>query len=357
MVFMFGGISNADLNDGLVAYYPFNGNANDESGNGYDAELYNGIFVLDGRSGTALKLDGDDDYAVVHTLPAMSTFTQSIWFKKLGPGGQESSAFSRLFERGYDSVLRTRIGITQANEIIAGRCDNVLYLNPIGQYINMAEWYNIVQTYDGQNLNYYLNGVLIQRNLNCYNKSISGDLYIGCNVINTDPNGTFYLTIREEFEGIVDEVRVYNRALSECEIKELYTGTPDPNCGLVAYYPFNGNAHDESGNGNDGTVNGATLTTDKCAHANSAHLFDGQNDYIKVPFSDEIDLEEFTLAAWAKADSLHFRNTILARGEDVTEDKENYRLAILDGKFAVAFEDVGSGGDNQSIFQHFSCVG
>ena len=37
----------------------------------------------------------------------------------------------------------------------------------------------------------------------------------------------------------------------------------DLNNGLVAYYPFNGNANDASGNGNNGTVNGATLTTDR----------------------------------------------------------------------------------------------
>jgi len=48
---------------------------------------------------------------------------------------------------------------------------------------------------------------------------------------------------------------------------------------LKAYYPFNGNADDESGNGNDGTVFGATLTTDRDATPNSAYSFDG-NDYI-----------------------------------------------------------------------------
>ena len=45
--------------------------------------------------------------------------------------------------------------------------------------------------------------------------------------------------------------------------------------GLVAHYPFNGNANDESGNGNDGTVNGATLTTDRFGNANKAYSFDG----------------------------------------------------------------------------------
>ena len=52
--------------------------------------------------------------------------------------------------------------------------------------------------------------------------------------------------------------------------------------GLVAYYPFNGNANDESTDGHDGTVYGATLTTDRFGNSNSAYSFDGINDYICV---------------------------------------------------------------------------
>ncbi|MEI8202318.1 MAG: FISUMP domain-containing protein [Bacteroidota bacterium] len=52
--------------------------------------------------------------------------------------------------------------------------------------------------------------------------------------------------------------------------------------GLVAYYPFNGNANDESGNGNNGTVYGANLTTDRFGNANSAYSFDGASYYIQT---------------------------------------------------------------------------
>ena len=53
--------------------------------------------------------------------------------------------------------------------------------------------------------------------------------------------------------------------------------------GLVLYYPFNGNARDASGNWNDGTVEGATLTADRLGHANSAYYFNGTNSDILVP--------------------------------------------------------------------------
>jgi uncharacterized protein (TIGR02145 family) len=54
------------------------------------------------------------------------------------------------------------------------------------------------------------------------------------------------------------------------------------NNGLVAYYPFTGNAGDSSGNGNHGTVNGATLTTDRFGNSGKAYSFDGINDYIVI---------------------------------------------------------------------------
>ena len=52
--------------------------------------------------------------------------------------------------------------------------------------------------------------------------------------------------------------------------------------GLVAYYPFNGNANDESGNGNDGTVNGATLATDRNGGSGKAYSFDGEDDFVDL---------------------------------------------------------------------------
>ena len=55
------------------------------------------------------------------------------------------------------------------------------------------------------------------------------------------------------FTGSLDDVRVYDRALSISEINSLYQSEVSS---LIAYYPFNGNANDETGNGNDGTENG-----------------------------------------------------------------------------------------------------
>ena len=55
-----------------------------------------------------------------------------------------------------------------------------------------------------------------------------------------------------------------------------------PTNGLVGWWPFNGNANDESGNGNNGAVNGATLSTDRFGNTNKAYTFDGNNDAISI---------------------------------------------------------------------------
>jgi hypothetical protein len=55
-----------------------------------------------------------------------------------------------------------------------------------------------------------------------------------------------------------------------------------PTNGLVGWWPFNGNANDESGNGNNGTVNGATLTNDRFGNTGKAYNYDGVNDYIEI---------------------------------------------------------------------------
>jgi len=75
---------------------------------------------------------------------------------------------------------------------------------------------------------------------------------------------------------------------------------------LMAHYPFNGNANDESGNGNNGTVYGATLTADRFGNPNSAYEFDGTSNYIEVPDSNSLDItNEITIAAWVKPDISH----------------------------------------------------
>ncbi|MDP8220546.1 MAG: LamG-like jellyroll fold domain-containing protein [Candidatus Stygibacter frigidus] len=93
-------------------------------------------------------------------------------------------------------------------------------------------------------------------------------------------------------------LEVSNDAIQETSItlKEEYISVTEDN--LVSYYPFNGNAHDESGNGNDGYVEGAQLVADRFGNENSAYSFDGNNDYIEC--GDGLNNLElpFSISTW-----------------------------------------------------------
>jgi hypothetical protein len=71
-----------------------------------------------------------------------------------------------------------------------------------------------------------------------------------------------------------------------------------PTNGLVGWWPFNGNANDESGNGNNGTVNGATLTADRNGNNNSAYSFDGLNDWIVTPNNSLFFNDTISISVW-----------------------------------------------------------
>jgi len=88
-----------------------------------------------------------------------------------------------------------------------------------------------------------------------------------------------------------------------------------PSKKLVAYYPFNGNANDESGFGNNGTVHGAFLISDRFDRANSAYHFDGYNDYLEIPNAVINDLPEGSFSAWIKLDELNRQSAIIDKTE------------------------------------------
>jgi len=70
--------------------------------------------------------------------------------------------------------------------------------------------------------------------------------------------------------------------------------------GLTAYYPFNGNAADASGNGHDGIVHGATLSTDALGRPGRAYAFDGLHNYIEIPsLTSDGFSNDFTISLWA----------------------------------------------------------
>jgi gliding motility-associated-like protein len=120
----------------------------------------------------------------------------------------------------------------------------------------------------------------------------------------------------------------------------------DINQGLVACYPFNGNANDESGNGNNGTVTGATLTADRFGVANRAYLFGGFNNFINVPNSASLasPTTEVTIAFWGRINGFYAFNptTIFASAVTKGSSTTNYQY-----RFAVKNNGILSFNNNR----------
>ena len=90
-------------------------------------------------------------------------------------------------------------------------------------------------------------------------------------------------------------VELYGNSMIYFDDIKLYETT-----NLVAYYPFNGDANDESENDHHGTVSGTTLTTERVGNANSAYSFDGVDDFIQVANSNSLNIfnNDLTINMW-----------------------------------------------------------
>ena len=107
-----------------------------------------------------------------------------------------------------------------------------------------------------------------------------------------------------------------------------------PTDGLVGYWPFNGNANDETGNGNNGTVNGATLISDRFGKENQAYNFAGDNQYIVVPSSSDFDSNNLSISLWVSSSNIQKQFALV---------RLNYSDASNE-HFVVSFNDLNEYG-------------
>ena len=120
-----------------------------------------------------------------------------------------------------------------------------------------------------------------------------------------------------------------------------------PTSGLVGWWPFTGNAIDSSGNGNNGVVNGATLTTDRFGATNAAYSFDGISKYIEVPSSASISVtSSYSISAWFNASVWSFSAPI---------DEHAIVSKIVDGAWYGGYEIYTAGPAN--VIKHIGNIG
>jgi hypothetical protein len=305
--------------NGLVGYWPFNGNANDESGNGNNGTVISGLLSNDrlGNANSSYYLNGQTDYIAVPSVSSLlpNRLTMSVWVKipSIYTGNNQVGRIIRTRFYGYilwfDSSNGSIIHTLHHNSSATTTTNTP-------SNINDNQWHQIIGTFDGTNNKLYLDGQLISTDVTT---TLSNLYYVpdGPVVFGRDGNNPSSETAL--YQGWIDDIGIWNRALTQQEITTMYNSVEVPTysdtCnnvsgsltqGLVGYWPFCGNANDDSGHGNNGTVNGAKLTTDRFGNSNSAYDFDGLSNYIQIPNSNSLqNINEISISAWINISQLY----------------------------------------------------
>jgi formylglycine-generating enzyme required for sulfatase activity len=205
--------STPGLNFGLVAWYPFDGNASDMSGNGNHGTVNGATLGTDrhGQTGMAYDFDGVNDKIIVNgTWPSgNSSRSVSVWYKAPSNKGNIFTFGDGLLQKARFSVGLNFNNIHGSLGFIGQGSDQIFSVN--GLY---DSWNMILLTYDGLLGNLYLNGGILSESFN-YILETNGSmpLIIGSNSLNR--NDEFFL-------GSIDQVHIYDRALSAFEVQTLY---------------------------------------------------------------------------------------------------------------------------------------
>ena len=203
---------------GLVAYYQFDNDYQDRSGSGNQGMLKGSIPFVPAVVGNGAKFDGKSWLEVndSSSLDLYNSYTFSAWVYKenAGVGG-----YSVILEKADSSAMdnRSPYGFAHTkdgyNPIVHFAHNNQLTTISSDTRTNFKEWNFLTVTWDGTNVKFYINGTL--KATKAWSNPLpnsASKLLIGCGPVGDS----------EYFVGILDELRIYNRALSQGEIDGLY---------------------------------------------------------------------------------------------------------------------------------------
>ena len=290
---------------GMISYWKFDegsGLTASDSVDGNDGTIY-GATWTGGKVNGALSFDGVDDYVEIPHSTSLDITDQiavSAWINLKSRNLQALGG--TIIRKGAWPVVvpRPAWGFDiQYGKLRAFIYDEVSGYEVRGDTVLSAgEWYHVAFTYDGSEIQIYLDGEL-EGNPTPHVGHIASTpapVWIG------RKNGVDF------FDGKIDEVAIYSRALTADEIQQHYLNGSyevecvDPPTGMVSWWDgdsVSGTTATDIQNGNDGTLeNGATTVPGKVGDAFS---FDGVNDYVKVSKSSNLEPSNITVDAWVKS--------------------------------------------------------
>ena len=284
------------MSDELVAHWAFDEMegviASDSSENDNDGSII-GAQWTDGMVGEgALSFDGTNDYVDCGTneiLNVGNKITIAAWIynqEDRGNGGPKGWGAIPISKGDYkDDGWYWWIG-SNGWQLSINSPDNWCRVSS-SYNVPLEEWHHLASVINNDTLqiDFYVDGELISTKGMPFEftGNVDRPLYLG----------RYSSSIYYNWKGQMDEVCIFNDALSESEIRSL---SGIEHSSLAAHWMFEGNANDSSGNGNDGTVNDATWTEGKIGEALS---FDGVNDYVEIGDNESLNINEtVTISAW-----------------------------------------------------------
>jgi len=234
---------NAQTTDGLVAYYPMDGNAEDLSGSGFNGQIFGANTVANrfGEPGKALSFDGTNDYLEIADAPPLrlgGSYTLSFWILIEEYNNELAySIFSKrtgIVQDGYAlQIIGTDHPSLEQGElsmlVSSGGVPNI----QSGEAILENNWLNVIVCFNEENstCTMFFDGIEVNSQvIPPANDQITATLKIG--VDDQSILNNFY------FEGILDELRIYDRILSESEKNEIAQEVvcDDNDCSTIDVY-------------------------------------------------------------------------------------------------------------------------
>jgi len=212
--------------NGLVAYYPFNSNANDESGNGNNGTVNGATLIADrhGVNGKAYQFDGSTSYIRVpynaSLLPGTGSYTFSGWFKLTNAPNNSNTYFFAIDDGNsdYSGVQAFYNQSSQQLWFLYHYDDSWSHQTYIKSNFDLNAWHHVLSTFDKPNLigKLFIDGTLVATStLDNNNVTAYTDFFIGRRSYVGVPGDAFFM-------GQIDDIRIYNRTVDLSEISALY---------------------------------------------------------------------------------------------------------------------------------------
>ena len=341
-----------DESQGQYAYDTSENNNTGTLGSGSEVDSADPVWVPNLRDGGwALEFDGTDDYLNCGSDTSLhpSNFTLEYWVKSYGQNAGEERISSYT-----NDAFETAVGNDDSLKYYAGTWRNT------GYDLNVGQWYHVAFVYNGSTVTVYVNSQ--NKYSNYETVSLTGSLYFGERI-----NGV----TGENFEGIIDNPRLYNYARTPAQIAWSYNrGAPtghwrlDECSGTTAY--------DSSGNENHGNIvvgsSGSNTEAGTCSSENTSHAwyngvdgkissslhFDGTDDFLT--FDPDLDVSGYTslsLSAWI------YKGGIYQGVQSIISKHSSYDYGYGNSVFSLTIDHsnypsflIASMGDPNYSFRH-----